>query len=395
MRTHSPTTQRGAATLGIALMMVFAILLSVAFANRSVIFEAKTSANQYRAAQAFEAAEAGLDWAIAQLNRDAPIGDDCLPSTQATASPFREHGATVIEAACIESDGAWACSCPVSGAPQPVGAGGSTLGFAIRLAPASQSGLLQLTSIGCSESTAACLAGGGSGGAKAQVQVLVGRLPGLDSPPAAALTVRGTPSFSSPGLVVRHLDPRSGGITVHSGGNIDSAQLQLTSSPGTPAAASVISDDPALAQLSTQGLFASVFRMGKATWRAQPAVRIVDCKSSCDTSLAQTTPTSLMWLDGGLKLDTPIVLGTPERPVLLVVDGPVDIHANAVIHGVVYATSSSWTDTAGASINGAVLVEGDLQATGATQINHNAALLLALHDHTGSYARVPGSWRDF
>jgi hypothetical protein len=96
-----------------------------------------------------------------------------------------------------------------------------------------------------------------------------------------------------------------------------------------------------------------------------------------------------------LKLETPIVLGTPEHPVLLVVDGPVDIHAKAVIHGAVYVTSSSWTDSAGASIHGAVLVEGDLQATGATQISHNAALLLALHDHTGSYARVPGSWRDF
>jgi hypothetical protein len=157
----------------------------------------------------------------------------------------------------------------------------------------------------------------------------------------------------------------------------------------------VTDDDPALAQLSVQGLFASVFRMDKATWRAQPTVRIVDCKSACDQSLAQTPYTSLMWLDGGLKLDTPIVLGTPERPVLLVVDGPVDIHANATIHGVVYTTSPTWTDTAGASVNGAVLVEGDLQATGATQINHNAALLKALHDRTGSYARVPGSWRDF
>jgi hypothetical protein len=394
MKSHQPTTQRGAATLGIALMMVFAILLSVAFANRSVIFEAKTSANQYRAAKAFEAAEAGLEWAIAQLNHDVPIGDDCLPSTQAAALPFREHGAAAIEAACIDNGGSWTCSCPVSGAPQPVGADSSALGFAVRLAPASQAGLLQLTSIGCSDGTAACLSGS-SNGARAQVQVLVGRLPGLDSPPPAALTVRGTSSSNSPTLVVRHSDPRSGGITVHSGGSVDSARLQLTSSPGTPAAASVIDGDPALAQLSAQGLFASVFRMDKAAWRAQPTVRIVDCKSACDQLLAQAMQTSLMWLDGGLKLDTPIVLGTPERPVLLVVDGPVDIRANAIIHGVIYTTSSAWADSAGASINGAVLVEGDLQATGATQINHNAALLNALHDRTGSYARVAGSWRDF
>ena len=50
------------------MMLFFVISLVAAYASRNLIFEQKTSANQYRATQAFEAAEAGLEWAAAMLN---------------------------------------------------------------------------------------------------------------------------------------------------------------------------------------------------------------------------------------------------------------------------------------------------------------------------------------
>ena len=59
-------TQRGASTVAITLLLSFVIVLGVSFANRSMLFEVRTSANHYRAAQAHEAAEAGIDWALAQ-----------------------------------------------------------------------------------------------------------------------------------------------------------------------------------------------------------------------------------------------------------------------------------------------------------------------------------------
>ena len=71
MSPHPLTSQRGAATLAITLMLAFVVLLSVAFANRSMLFEAKTSANQYHAAQAYEAAEAGLDWCNSTATRQS------------------------------------------------------------------------------------------------------------------------------------------------------------------------------------------------------------------------------------------------------------------------------------------------------------------------------------
>ncbi len=379
----TPTSQRGASTIALTLLLSFVTLLSVAFAHRSVLFEARTSVNQYRAAQAREASEAGLAWALAQLNNSTPIGDDCQPSHNASATAFRERSVAAMQASCSARDGSWSCRCAAWSEPSEPSDGASPE-FNIQLAETDAPGVLQLN------------ARGTTSGSRSQLQVLLGRLPGLDSLPAAALTVRGAASFGPGAFGVHHTDPASGGLTLHSGADLPSLPLQLSSTPGTPASASVLASDPALAALAPHGLFASLFRMDKANWRAQPMVHELDCSNTCDGTLAEAaTRHQLLWLRGGLRLDSPVTLGTPQRPVLLVVDGPIALQAGAVIHGLVYGTHASWVDTAGAAIHGAVVLEDTLQASGSTQIHYHLAVLQALRLHTGSYARVPGSWRDF
>lgn len=58
----------GAATLAFALLLMLLIFGVVLFANRNILFESRTSNNQYRAAQAKEAAEAGLERGVAWLS---------------------------------------------------------------------------------------------------------------------------------------------------------------------------------------------------------------------------------------------------------------------------------------------------------------------------------------
>jgi len=376
----TPSSQRGASTIAVTLLLSFVALLSVAFAHRSVLFDAKTSVNHYRSAQAREASEAGLAWALAQLNNGTPIGDDCRPSTTPGDLPFRERSVANMRASCTERDGDWSCRCRTSNEP----ADDASLSFNIQLAETEVPGVLQLNARGTAI------------GSRSQLQVRLGRLPGLDSLPAAALTVRGSASFGSGAFGVHHTDPASGGLTLHSGAALPGLPLHLSSTPGTPASASVLANDPALAALTPQGLFASLFRMDKTSWRTQPMVHELDCSQACDGVLAEAaTRHQLLWLRGGLQLDTPLTLGTPQRPVLLVVDGPVRLQVGAIIHGLVYGTHASWVDTAGAAIHGAVVLEDTLQASGNTQIHHHLAVLQALHQHTGSYARVANSWRDF
>ncbi|MDH5331980.1 MAG: fimbrial assembly protein, partial [Aquincola sp.] len=72
--------QRGAGALVAVVLLYVAMAIIVVFANRSLIFEQKTSANQYRATMALETAEAGVEWASTMLNKSGLINSTCTDS---------------------------------------------------------------------------------------------------------------------------------------------------------------------------------------------------------------------------------------------------------------------------------------------------------------------------
>ncbi len=364
MNTPTPLSQRGGATLAITLVLAFVMLLTVTFAGRSMLLEQRTSNNQLAAIQSFERAEAGLEWVLAQLNTETPVDADCVRDGGGPAArPYRELDIHAMQMRC------------------------GSLGFDIGVAPDTTTpGALRITSTAHPASDDA---------SQASAQMSVARLPGLDTLPAAALTVRGHATFLA-SWQVAHTDPRGHGVTVHTGAPLAAPLLQLTSTPGTPPSTSAVADDAALAQLAPEQLFASLFRMNARSWREQPVVTEIDCEQACDAALlsALQARAQLLWLRGGLQLNTPATLGTLHRPVLLIADGPVVLNGAAIIHGMVYTTSPRWVDTAGSHIQGAVVAQGDLHTEGSTHVSHDADVLQALRARTGTYARLPGSWRD-
>ena len=88
---HRPGQQRGAATLVSAVILLVLMTLVTFFANRNIVFERKTAANQYRSTKALEAAEAGIEWALANLNSSRKITAACATSTVATDRSFRDR----------------------------------------------------------------------------------------------------------------------------------------------------------------------------------------------------------------------------------------------------------------------------------------------------------------
>ncbi|MET0348274.1 MAG: hypothetical protein ABW067_00685, partial [Rhizobacter sp.] len=157
--------------------------------------------------------------------------------------------------------------------------------------------------------------------------------------------------------------------------------------------------DPTLRLADPASAFARQFHMDPAAWRALPSVRQLACAIPCDAPLdALLGPRvhhPMLWLAGGLHLAAPATLGSPTRPVLLVVDGPVHLAAATRIHGVVWARSSRWHSPGVAEVIGAVVAESDLRGSGTASIRHDPAILQALRQRTGTFVRVPGSWRDF
>jgi hypothetical protein len=60
----------------------------------------------------------------------------------------------------------------------------------------------------------------------------------------------------------------------------------------------------------------------------------------------------------------------------------------------VYAGRIDWSGAPG-SVRGAIVSESDALIANASDFVRDAAVLNDLQSQVGSYARVPGSWRDF
>ena len=419
-RSVAAHRQRGAAALVVALMLLFAMALVVAFANRSLVFEQRGSANQYRSTQAFEAAEAGAEWALAQLNTNQRIGPDCLPSADPAATSFRSRyldtarpsgvltprtsgptgSASALQPSCMRVDGGWACSCPATGTaslPAPAGATPAPA-FTVRFVPAGKPGVVHVVANGCTSLAGACLAGSTHRpDASAKIELTFALLPGLRTAPVATVTARGAFDAGSAAIGLHNSDPATG-VAVDAGGAINAPLARLTPPAGAPPTGLLVGDDTALAALAPDRFFASYFGVDKAAWQRQPAVTrlrcTIDCAAVLEAAIAAAPDGALVHVDGDLALAGPLALGSAQRPVAIVVSGTARLDGAVALTGALYATALAW-DHGGGVLRGALFSEAGYQGTGAPELFYDAAVLEALRTTTGSFARVNGSWRDF
>lgn len=427
---------RGAAALVVVMVLFFIVALVAAYTSRNLIFEQRTSANQYRSTQAFEAAEAGIDWALAMLNggridaacaahTDASTTDDSFRqrylTIPETADPIvpRLHDGLPRRAACVFNGSTWQCSCPANNAltlTEPTTPGPHPA-FVVRFFPVSPvcpptspdcpPGVVRIESTGCTRFDAAnvCASATDTGDGRATVTILAALKSALATPPSAAITARGTIGrIGNTELEAVNTDEASGGFTQHAGGGAlaPGAKVRLLGAPGTPAENSVIDNDGAMASLSTARMFSSVFGMERDTYRQQPAAVIAPCGADCDGAairdLARLNPGRPIWIGDDLSLDVADPIGTPEAPVVLIVNGDVDITAaNARINGVVYQTGSRWDSSGASTLAGALIGETglDFGGNGTPTVAYDAQIVERLRRTSGSFVRVPGSWRDF
>ena len=421
-RSSMSRRQHGAAALIVVMLLLFAMVLVAVFANRSLVFEQRTSANQYRSTQAFEAAEAGIEWALAQLNANQRIGADCEPSTDPVANSFRSRylsvapktrlltpttwnnagTPTALQASCVSAGNGWACACPADGLPTLPGPLGSTpaAAFTVQFAPAGKPGVVRVVANGCTSLAGSCLAGStGRADASARIEVAFGVVNGLRTPPVASVTTRGRFDAGSATIGLHNPDPATG-IAVNAGGAIDAPLARLTPPAGASKTGVLIGNDTALAALSEARFFAAHFGLDKAAWQAQPVVTRIRCTLDCANvlaaALAATADAALIQVDGDLVLTGPITLGSTQRPVAIVVTGTAQFDGAVGLNGLLYAASVRWNSTSGgAFVRGAVLSEGGYQGNGAPELFYDPLVLDALKHTTGSIARVNGSWRDF
>jgi hypothetical protein len=389
--------QRGVATLAVVMVLFFIIALTAAYTSRNMIFEQKTSANQYRSTLAFEAAEAGIEWTLGMLNGGL-VNDNCGNVNPTASFQGRYLGIdTTLGSATsgrvvnrvgrpIAAPGNWPacafdgtrwnntlhCACPNDIAILPTAPVGSDFYPAFRVwlgdptAPTqivARPGVVALQSNGCTKLPAPgerCLdrdAQGDVGDGLATLRVLLALRSGLGTIPAAAVTARTDvtpdPTIGNPRLRVVNLDARTNGVIVDAGGVVDVGRISATTLPGVPAETAVVGGDSRLLDLTnnqaaggldaSERMFVAQFGMSRATYREQPGLR--RCPAGCTAAdinaLLVQNPGRIIWVEGSLTLDADLGLpaGVPPVPVLLIVNGDtLTLGSGVDIYGFVYLT---------------------------------------------------------
>jgi hypothetical protein len=125
-----------------------------AASQRTLVAELRAAAAHAQAAEAFEAAQGGLDFALALLQAGT-VNAACLPAPAAGAdvSVALQHGP--VQAACRRGDDGWECACAALGEPAPL-APGSGVAFRVGLQALPAPGVVQLRAVGCNRSSLSC-----------------------------------------------------------------------------------------------------------------------------------------------------------------------------------------------------------------------------------------------
>jgi hypothetical protein len=410
MKFHTPSSQRGAVALIVTLVLFFVMTMVTAYAHRNHLFEWRASMNQVRATQAFEAAEAGLEWELAMLNDPRPVDEHCRPQAGSDNSFRSRHlvvsattgawessgGVEGTHAACVRNGDTWHCAC--AGESQSLGNAVSddtpAPAFVVKLFAGPKPGLLRLESTGCNHAALPCGSGATAADATARTQVLVGLVPALAAAPVATLTVRDDVDMGAASPGVHNADAATAGIAVHAGGVVRAPNARITTAPGGPADTALIEHDAALHDRHAERFFASFFGLDLATWMNQPVAARLACHGDCGEALRRAAEVhSLLCVDGDLQLDGTVNLGSPAHPLAIVATGAIEVHGQPVIHGVLYGRGLHWPG--GGSVHGAVIVEGSYTGDGTPELIYDPSVLRVLMRQAGSYARLPGSWRDF
>ncbi|NUZ07226.1 pilus assembly PilX N-terminal domain-containing protein [Schlegelella sp. ID0723] len=395
-------------------LLFFAMLLGVAYSHRELIVEQRTAANQVRSTQAFEAAEAGLEWVIARINDNRRIGDDCEPLGGGAASlrdrwlrfepasrrhlPITWHdgaGEVPTEAACVRGADGWICHCPAGAFALAPPAAAAAAAFRVHVMPGDRPGAVRVVSSGCVGVANACRGAADELGATARLEVALGLLPALRSLPVAALTARGDIA-SGAGFAAKNADPSSG-VALHAGARIDAPHVELAGPAGSALATTAIAGDAAVAAQPPERLFAALFGAEPARWSTQPNVVEVECALDCAGALSRALSgggeNAILHVSGDASLVGPVTLGSPRAPVLIVASGTLALSGAVSVQGVVYAGALAWTGSGGA-IHGAAISESDYTGSGSPSFVYDPLVLERLRG-AGTFARVSGSWRDF
>ncbi len=327
LEVASRSRQRGAAVLTVVMTLLMVTTGTTLYSARSVLDEHRSSAQAYRRAQAYNAGLAALTLARMNLNALAiPVDVDDVNVGGMVQLTDSEEESTVFR----------------------VGRSANAI-----------------LGMGCADVPA-------DGADDCPAQVIVRQATRMlnITPPEAPLIARREVELSGD-VTVTHIPP-PGYIgtptTVKAGDSVSLRGAAATAvGPGRPrrgATDGVEEHSPDLSTLTAEEFFFRYFGETKESLRASAHAH-VSCDGVCNDDVAAARG-RVIWVDGDTKINADITIGSPEQPVILIVDGELTINGSATIYGMVYSTALVWDNRGGgtAEIVGSALAENDFEANG-------------------------------
>lgn len=402
--------QRGVATMFVTSVLLLAVGLIVLYTNSAAVMEQRLSASEVRAKQALSAATAGIEHALAYIRKGGidqdkdnvvdTISSDTLTSSGGSASSYRViyAASTVAPPSCpTTASGAW----PAYTAPTQ---------------------LTKVAAVSCGWSD-------DNSSAQRVVQLLTAT-PSTAGAVTTPVVTRGTTNLLTGGASVLNY---FNDLTVWSGGsmlgqsntgktftrdivarptastsdnyrdignspacNNPPAGYQCTTQ-GATLGHDTVTGDTNLSSMSSDAFFQFFLGQTPASYRENTATWVVDLNASLSSSNSTDIASivnmtnNVIWVEGNASL--PGNIGTQSKPVVLVVNGNLDLGSNVEVNGLVFVTGNI-TGNGSPTVYGALIGGGSASATGNLKVVYDPAVLAGA-SNLGQAAKLPGSWRDW
>lgn len=404
MHTHPYTTmakQRGMATLLVSVILLFLATILIITVSRTTLMEQRMAANEIRSRKAFEAAQAGIDRAMVTMLTTGVDADnnnvaDAGPSAQLWASP-ETSGSRYFVSFCQPGIALPANVCDTIAAP--VCTSVTPVFFNTPL----------VVSCGWSD----------DGIGRKLVQQAVGTVGGAASAPTNPLISKGAVNVGGSANVVNYFNNLSiwaGGSLTSIGNSGKSFVRNPTVAPPSPETVppgppnscttstdyvcltdknttgpDVIANDPTLANLTNAQMFTNFTgQPDLATYEALVADRVI-AANQANTLTGKMGEAIVVNGDTTLPNST---IGSRDRPVVLIVNGNLDLQGTPTVYGLVYITGNV-TGGGNVTVQGSMVVQGVVQPTGSLDIIYDPLATTRAANNTGRRGWIPGSWRDW
>lgn len=349
--------QRGVITLTITSAVLISASLMTMYSSKSTRMEHQIYNNDYTAKQAFEAAEAGLEYGLKYLeqNKDTILvdgdNDGTIDATNTKLSNSQQNN--------------------------------SIYSIAFSNPVANDTTLIKVTVSGAS----------GDGKSSKQITQLVKYYPALDNMrmPQVAFTGKGSVDLQG-NPTIKNTEQS---VALWSGSGVTMNGSAVVTTEGGPkgkkSITGLVENDVNLKNSSEDDLFTNYFGNNKSYVKKNAANFFM---FTSDTNVLDGLENKFVWFDGDLSIDGNTTIGTNTKPVILVVNGNLNMTGTTKIEGFVFVTGDFFTGIGTSELNGALVVKGNSTLQGTSKINYSSDVLNRLGQEQGLFAKVPGSWKD-